>query len=71
MRYNIYKEMSHGKYPPGQKDFLFGGNTHLIKAATVLKYTGGFYTIRSDNDGGIKIRESRIYPSRKEAEAYS
>ena len=34
-----------GKYQPGQKVFLTGGNTHLIKEAAVLKYTGG--SIRS------------------------
>ena len=58
-----------GKYQPGQKVFLTGGNKNLIKEATVLKYTGGFYTIRFNNGGGVKVRESRIYPSREEAEA--
>ena len=58
-----------GKYKPGQKVFLTGGNKNLIKEATVLKYTGGFYTIRFENGGGVKVRESRIYPSREEAEA--
>ena len=38
------------------------------KEATVLKYTGGFYTIRFENGGGVNVRESRIYPTRKEAE---
>ena len=37
-----------GKYQPGQKVFLTGGNKNLIKEATVLKYAGGFYTIRFD-----------------------
>ena len=58
-----------GKYQPGQKGFLTGGNKNLIKEATVLKYTGGFYTIRFNNGGGVKVRESRICPSREEAEA--
>ena len=58
-----------GKYQLGQKVFLTGGNKNLIKEATVLKYTGGFYTIRFNNGGGVKVRESRIYPSREEAEA--
>ena len=52
----------------GKKVFLTGGNKNLIKEATVLKYTGGFYTIRFDSGGGIKVRASRIYPTRKEAE---
>jgi len=58
-----------GKYQPGQKVFLSGGNKNLIKEATVLKYTGGFYTIRFENGGGSKVRESRICPSREESEA--
>jgi hypothetical protein len=31
-----------GKYQPGQKVNLTGGNKNPIKEATVLKYTGGF-----------------------------
>ena len=60
-----------GKYQPGQKVFLTGSRVDLIKEATVLKYTGGFYTIRFNNGGGVKVRESRIYPAREEAEAAS
>ena len=58
-----------GKYQPGQKVFLTGGNKHRRDGATLLKYTGGFYTIRFENGRGIKVRESRIYPTREEAEA--
>ena len=58
-----------GKYQPGQIVFLTGGNKNLIKEATVLKYAGGFHTIRFENGGGVKVRESRIYPTREEAEA--
>ena len=58
-----------GKYQPGQKVFLTGGNKNLIREATVLKYTGGFNTIRFNNGGGVRVREFRIYPSREEAEA--
>ena len=57
-----------GKYQPGQKVFLTGGK-NLIKELTVLKYTGGFYTIRIENGSGVKVIESRIYPSKEEAEA--
>lgn len=57
-----------GKYQPGQKVFLTGGNKNLIKEATVLKYTGGFYTIRFENGGGVKAIESRIRPAWKELE---
>ena len=56
-----------GKYQPGQTVFLTGGNKNLIKEATVLKYTGGFYTIRFENGGGTKVRESRLFPTKEEA----
>ncbi len=49
-----------GKYQPGQKVFLTGGNKNLIKEATVLKYTGGFYTIRFENSGGINVRAESL-----------
>ncbi len=42
-----------GKFQSGQRVFLTGGNTHLIKEATVLKYTRGFYTIRFENGGAV------------------
>ena len=62
--------MQDERFIPAQteKVFLTGGNKKLFKEAAVLKYTGGFYTICFENSGGIKVRESRIYPSRKEAE---
>ncbi len=58
-----------GSYRPGQTVYLSGARSGLIKEATVLKYTGGFYTIRFKNGGGTRVKESRIYPSREEAEA--
>ena len=57
-----------GKYQPGQKVFLTGGNKNLIREATVLKYTGGLCD-RFENGGGVKVRESRICSSREEAKA--
>ena len=41
-----------------------------IKEAKVLKYSGGFYTIKwTDSDGGTRVRESRLYASKEEAES--
>ena len=51
-----------GKYQSGQKVFLTGGNKNLIKEATVLKYTGGFYTIRFENDGGHQSKRVQDLP---------
>jgi hypothetical protein len=58
-----------GKHQSGQKGFLTGENTHLIKETVIRKYTGGFYTILFENGGGLKVKESRICPSHKKAEA--
>ena len=59
--------MAQGKFQVNQTVYLIS-SVNWIKEATVLKYTGGFYTIRFENGGGVKVRESRIYPTRKEAE---
>ena len=56
-----------GKYKPGQKVFLSGSALHLVKEATVIKYAGGFYTIRFENGGGTRVRESRLFPTKEEA----
>ena len=56
------------KYQEGQKVFLTGARPDLIEEATVVRYTGGMYTIRFKNGGGIRVREDRIYPTRKDAE---
>lgn len=62
------KYLMHSKYRSEQKVFLTRGNTHLIMKSTILKYTEGSYTIPFDTGGGIKVRESGICPTRKEAE---
>ncbi len=57
-----------GKYRPEQTVYLSGARPDLIKEAAVLKYTGGLYTIRFKNGGGTRVRESRLFPSKQEAE---
>jgi hypothetical protein len=40
-----------------------------IREVKILKYAGGLYTVRFTNgDGGIKVRESRLFASREDAE---
>lgn len=40
-----------------------------IREVEVIKAAGGFCTIRFvDRGGGIKVRESRLYPSKETAE---
>ena len=40
-----------------------------IKEMVVMKYAGGFYTVRyRDTGGGLRVRESRLYATKAEAE---
>ena len=58
-----------GKYNPGDTVYIVS-SVKWIKEAKVLKYSGGFYTIRfSDTGGGIKLRESRLFPTEEAAKA--
>ena len=59
--------MAQGRFQVDQTVYLIS-SVNWIKEAKVLKYSGGFYTIRFSEGGGTRVRESRIYPSRKEAE---
>ena len=56
-------------YNPGDRAYIVESN-HYIREVEVINGVGGFCTIRFvDRGGGIKVRESRLYPSREAAEA--
>ncbi len=57
------------KYKTGDTVYIVS-SVKWIKEAKVLKYAGGFYTLKfADTGGGIKVRESRIFPTKEAAEA--
>ena len=57
------------KYNPGDTAFIVENN-RIIREVKVINTSGGFVTIRfMDSHGGIKLRESRLFPSKEEAEA--
>ena len=57
------------KYNPGDTAYIVESN-RIIREVIVLKVTGGFATLRfMDSDGGIKLRESRLFPTKEDAEA--
>ena len=57
------------KYNPGDTAFIVESN-RIIREVKVLKVTGGFATLRfTDSDGGIKLRESRLFLTKEDAEA--
>ena len=56
------------KYKPGDTVYIVS-SVRWIREAKVLKYAGGFYTLKfADTGGGIKVRESRIFPTKEAAE---
>lgn len=56
------------KFNVGDTVYLVESN-RMIREVLIVKYAGGFYTIRfKDSGGGIKVREYRLYASKEEAE---
>ena len=57
-----------GKYHPGDIIYIISAGNQ-IEEAKILKYSGGFYIIRFENGGGTRVRESRLFFTKEEAEA--
>ncbi len=56
-------------YSPGDRAYIVESNLY-IREVEVIKVAGGFCTIRFwDRGGGIKVRESRLFPTKEAAEA--
>ncbi len=57
------------KYNPGDTAFIVE-SSRFIREVKVLKIASGFVTLRFvDSDGGIKLRESRLFSTKEAAEA--
>ena len=57
------------KYKPGDKAFIVE-SSRFVREVEIVKTAGGVATLRfADTKGGIKLRESRLYATREEAEA--
>ena len=57
------------KFSVGEKVY-FVESKWRIREVEILKCSGGFALIRFlDADGGIRLRESRLYKTKQEAEA--
>ena len=57
------------KFSKGDTIYLISSN-HFIEEATVVMNLAGFVTIRfTKRGGGTRVWESRLYPTREEAEA--
>lgn len=57
------------KYNPGDTAYIVESN-RFIREVKVLKVAGGFATLCfMDRNGGIRLRESRLFPTKEDAEA--
>lgn len=54
-------------YKAGDKVYIIE-NATSIREATVIRTGSGFYTLRFSDGGGTRLRESRLFRSRTDAE---
>lgn len=55
------------KFENGSAAFIVESNS-TIREVKVLKFSGGFYTVRfADSSGGIKVRANRLFATKEEA----
>ena len=58
------------KYNPGDTAYIIESGL-FVREVEIVKAAGGFATLRFlDGEGGIRLRENRLYPTREDAEAY-
>ena len=56
------------QYKPGDIAYIVESSL-FVREVKVLKVAGGFATLRfTDSGGGVKLRESRLFPTKEEAE---
>ncbi|HIU14391.1 MAG TPA: hypothetical protein IAD15_10040 [Candidatus Fimiplasma intestinipullorum] len=55
------------KYQIGELAYIIESTIHVTQVK-ILKYVGGYYTVRFSNGGGIRVRENRLYKTKEEAE---
>ena len=56
------------KFNPGDRAWIVESTIFVVEVE-IVKYSGGFYLIRYPKQGGgYKVRESRLYKTKEEAE---
>lgn len=63
-----YGDVMTSKFKAGDTVYIIE-NGNKISECTVMKYSGGLYMIRfKEGNGAIKLRESRLYRTKEEAQ---
>ena len=58
------------KYNPGDTAYIIESGL-FVRKVEIVKAAGGFATLRFlDCEGGIRLRENRLYPTKEDAEAH-
>lgn len=52
----------HMKFEVGSTAYIVESN-RIVSEVTVVKRSGDFYTVRSDRNGGIQVKSSRLFAS--------
>ena len=55
-------------YRTGDTAYMLENNRN-VRTVRIMKFDGNFYTVRFEREGGIRIRESRLYPTLAQARA--
>lgn len=56
------------KFEIGSNAYIVESN-RIVREVTIVKHSGDFYIIRFGTNGGIRVRDSRLFASREDAEA--
>lgn len=56
------------KYKTNDTAYLIESN-RIIRKVKIVKISGGLYTIKFGNGGGIKVRETRLFATADDAKA--
>lgn len=57
---------TNSKFQQGETVYILSNNSTVLRAI-VLKYGGGFYTVRFANGGGTRLKEHRLFKTEQAA----
>lgn len=57
------------KFKAGDVAYIVESN-NLVREVAIKRHSGGFYLVALDTGGGIKVREKRLFQTKKDATSY-
>ncbi len=65
-----YNTGMNGKFQAGDIVYIVAAGNR-VKEARVLRYAGGFYTLRLPEGGGVRLKEHRLFATKEEAQEFA